>query len=294
MQTKKVKQIEQVKQNKFILPNKKVTLKPNYNKKMFMGSYDHDGSFMYTNTSVSWTIFRNQYGKYIDPLNDAEKVYFENKFKDRSFNPTSKDSFWSDFRVVVKKTSYNIKELYREFDLSDDIDYLSYKLLLTAPNVAKRWEDRNDNPEYKWVLVESTEELQSVLTKGNKKAFCYKWIDENTNKTDMLKNVLWLMNVNVSSDSNKDELLKTLYDLVESDKSLNKMYEELNNESLTINILIVKLLKSRIIITRLSKFYDRDSNLLAYNKDSLKQWLINPENSLTVEGWKTELKKYKF
>ena len=64
--------------SKFSLPNRKVTLIPVIRKSKFMGSESHDGAFMYTGTTQSWTIFRDKYGNYIDPLTTTERLYLEN------------------------------------------------------------------------------------------------------------------------------------------------------------------------------------------------------------------------
>ena len=63
---------------KFSLPNKKITLIPIIRKTKFMGSEDHDGAFMYTGAMQAWTIFRDKYGNYIDPLTTTERLYLEN------------------------------------------------------------------------------------------------------------------------------------------------------------------------------------------------------------------------
>lgn len=278
---------------KFILPNKKVTIKPLVKSNTFMGVNGHDGAFMYTGTSKAWVIFRKTSGEYINPLTKAEQIFFE-KEMDEDFNVNHKDHFWKEFQFKITKTTTDINFLKKELNLSKPLDYLAYKLLLTAPDVANNWKSRNFTPEYEWVMIEADEDAQSTVTMGKRKALCYKWIDDNSSKPNILRDVLWLMRVNVSTDNTKNELLGNLYNIVEIESQLKELHSIITADDLNLRILFIKLVKGRFINTKDNKYYDREGNLIAHNKVAIMTWLNNPENSSIVEAWKDEVSKLKF
>lgn len=278
----------------FILPNKKVTLKPLVKNKTFMGVNNHDGLFMYTGTSRSWCIFRNSNGTYIDPLKTASERAFFEKEMGKDFNVHHDDNFWKDYTFKITKAVSDVKFLEKELDLSKPGDYLAWALLNTVPDVANNWKSRNKTPEYKWVLIEKDEDVQTKVTTGKQKSFCYNWVSDNEDKVKTLRDVLWLMGLNVSSSNTKNELLDNIYQLIEDNRLASKLYEELTAEDFNVKILFTKLIKGRYIIAKAGKYYDKDASLLAHNKPAILKWIANPENSLFVEQWKDEVNKLKF
>ncbi len=278
----------------FTLPDKKVTLKPIKRRTKFMGSTDHDGSFMYTNCSVTWSIFRNSHGVYIDPLTEKERIYFEEKFPGQSFNVNSKENFWKTFTVKITKSTSDLKSLERVFDLSKEIDYLSYKLLLTAPDVANDYKHRNDTPEYRWVLISRDEEIETKLTEGKMKSFCYNWVSENENKTNTLRDMLWLLGVKISTNNSRNELLENLYSIIEKPKEMRRLYTELNSENLNSKLLFNKFIKAGYIKVFKTKYYQKTGELVGTSKNQALKWILDPENSQLVEQWKDDIKKMTF
>lgn len=277
----------------FTLPNKKVILKPNYRPNAFMGIENHDGSFLYTQAFREWCIFRTSNGSYIDPLSTAERLYLEKELGE-DLNVNHKENYWKTHTFKIKKQSSDLKDLQYEFNLSNPIDFLNYKLLLTAPNVASNMFVKDDSPEYKWLLIEKDEEIQGNITVGKMKAFCYKWLDENEFKTETLRELLWVMDIPVSTDNSKDELMDNIIQLIEDKRKLEFLYKDLKDDALPTKIFLTKCLKSRFIIPRLGKYYDNNGELLAVNKDAILKWIANPENSLRTEQWKEDFKKINF
>ncbi len=277
--------------NKFKLPNKVVTLIPIIRSTTFMGTKDHDGVFMYTGTSQTWCIFRDEYGNYKDPLNPTERSFLEKELL-VDLNPYHKENYWKEFEVKIFKDTYELSELKLKLDLSKAKDYLSYKLLLTAPDVAPSLSAKDDTPEYRWVLVEQDETIQDKLSKGKKKAYCYKWLTENANKSNILRDVLYIMNVTVSINNTRDELESIITDIIESNK-LDNFYDVLNDPNLDTNILFAKALKARVIIVKFGKYYNVKGDVLATTKDKMLEWLVKPENSVEVELMKETINKIK-
>ena len=276
----------------FSLPNKKVTLLPIVRKKTYMGVENHDGAFLFTGAFQAWSIFRNQYGQYIDPLNKAERDYFEKLYKE-NFNPDIPGNFWEKFEVKIKKDTADMNLLKREFNLSNPKDYLAYKLLLTAPDVANTWEERKDTPEYRWVLVEKEEKVQDVLSKGAKKAKCYEWLMSNSNKPSTLKDVLYVLNKTLTFDMSKDEIKATIIDIIEDDKLLNQLYEAITDENLEGRILIAKGLKTRQIRYNKGKYFLFDGTEIGAGRKQVLEWLGNPENQEKILILKKNIQKAK-
>jgi len=264
----------------FILPKGKITLLPVVREKSFMGNNKHDGLFMYTGSFMSWSIFRDQYGNYIDPLNKKERDYFEKELKE-DFNVFHKGNFWETYVFKIKKDTYDMNSLKRTFDLQNPYDYLAYKLLLTAPNIANSLAERDDTPEYKWVLIEEGEGIQGNLRKGKKKAFCYNWLTTNETKKDTLRDILYVLNVKTDIDSSLDEIINLMIDVIESPRMEN-LYEVLNDEDLNVKILFSKALRARAIVVRRNKYYDTKGDMLATSRNAMLEWLSNEVNQVQV------------
>jgi len=277
--------------SKFTLPNKKVTLIPIVHTKVFMGTDNHDGLFMYTGAFQVWNIFRDQFGNYKDPLNAVERTYLEKELN-ADLNVNHPKNYYETFEVKIIKDVFDLSQLKREFDLSNPKDYLSYKLLLTAPDVAPSLSQKDDTPEYRWVMIEKNEELRGRLNNGKMKAFCYGWLNEHRTKLDSMKDILYAMTIGVSKDSTADELENSFINIIESSK-LTFLYELLNDPNLDTNILLTKCLKIKEIVIMKYKYYDKNQTLLASTKDQMLEYLASPENSLQIAAFKDAITKHK-
>jgi len=254
----------------FMLPDKKVTLLPIVRQKSFMGSTNHDGLFLYTGAFNAWTIYRNQHGNYVDPLNYKEREYLEKELKE-DFNVYHKDNFWKNYSFKIKKNNSEMSSLKRVFNLSNPHDFIAYKLLLTAPNVANSIKEKDDTPEY---------------------AACYAWLTENENKKSYLRDMLYVMNLRTNKDQTLEEVVNIVIDAIESQRVYN-LYELINDEDITLKILLAKSLRARAIVIRRNKFYDVNGDLLANNRLSMLEWLSSPENGIGVLEIKKLIEKSK-
>lgn len=275
----------------FMLPDKKVTLLPIVRQKSFMGSTNHDGLFLYTGAFNAWTIYRNQHGNYVDPLNYKEREYLEKELKE-DFNVYHKDNFWKNYSFKIKKNNSEMSSLKRVFNLSNPHDFIAYKLLLTAPNVANSIKEKDDTPEYTWMLVEQGDTIQTNLKKGKIKAACYAWLTENENKKSYLRDMLYVMNLRTNKDQTLEEVVNIVIDAIESQRVYN-LYELINDEDITLKILLAKSLRARAIVIRRNKFYDVNGDLLANNRLSMLEWLSSPENGIGVLEIKKLIEKSK-
>ena len=224
-------------------------------------------------------------------MNPTERVYLEKELL-VDLNPNHKDNFWKTFEVKIYKDTYDLSELKLKLNLSNPKDYISYKLLLTCPDVAPSLSRKDDTPEYKWVLIEQDENIQSKLSKGKKKAFCYKWLTENSTKTNMLRDILYIMNVSISINNTRDELESIITDIIESNK-LDNFYEILNDPNLDTNIFFAKALKSRLIVLKFGKYYNTKGDLLSTTREQMLEWIASPEHSVEVELMKETINKIK-
>jgi len=277
--------------SKFSLPNRKVTLVPIIRKSKFMGSESHDGAFMYTGTTQSWTIFRDKYGNYIDPLTDTERIFLESKLNEK-LNTEHKQNYWKEFEVKIKKDVYDLRELKRVFDLSKPKDFLAYKLLLTVPDVANSLKEKDLDPLYKWVLIEKDEPIQGKLTKAKLKIKAYSWLSENTDKTSNMKDILYVLNINISRDITRDELESKIVDLIEGDR-ITQLVELIEDEDLSTKILFAKSLKSRELKITRGKYYTTEGVIVGSNQEQVMDWLVKPENSTNVIVIKRNIDKLK-
>lgn len=169
----------------FTLPEKKVRVMPILRKGGWLPD-DHDGRFMYTNTSARYCVPINaKTRQLIDPLTPEEREYFERpgvlgmKEGDLSIYKKKGENFWHTFEVKLNKNGALL-------DLSDPAQYLQYKVLLSNSNkIAPSFETRFDRATRRFMLVDQEHEAK-----------------ENVRKADLMQSV-WMEFGAIKSDDNK-------------------------------------------------------------------------------------------
>jgi hypothetical protein len=108
-------------------------------------------------------------------LNEREMAFFEAKLrKDLDFNKRT-DNFWHTFKVhVIKDDNLMLNGI--EFDLSDPMDNLRWRVLKVHPWIAPSWDDRYESGEYKFALVEAGYQDRTKATKAEKMRKAYQYL----------------------------------------------------------------------------------------------------------------------
>lgn len=256
MAKEKVTAEEQAILNEFVLPNKKIYIKPIIKKGRWL-SEEHSGNFMYDNTKLTITVpLHAQTGQLVDPLTREEREFFENRSKSGlDFSPgdlnvfkrenklTGELNFWLNFEYRIFKNQGVVTPdtVLDILDLSKPMDYIKYKVCLTnslpGGQVAPSWSERNEQGTYRIVLIDSKEEDEVSATKADKFAEAWKFyltVQNSHSKMFELLNVYWLENrkankppLDADMDWMKKELSRIINDNVDSFLSLiNSNYEE--------------------------------------------------------------------
>lgn len=130
-------------------------------------------------------------GALFDPLTSEERDYFENKeASGLDFNPgdlgihRKKDNYWNAFRVKLKDET-------RVLDLSDPMDYIRYKVLLTdKDSIAPSWEKRFSKGTYKFALVEEGQREEAEVNETENLAEAYVAFSKMKNSATKMTNFL--------------------------------------------------------------------------------------------------------
>ena len=235
--TKAAKAAEPVKETKapFALPNTKVHVKPIVRQGRWLPE-GHSGSFMYDHTvlGIQVPIDRNS-GRLKNPLTPEEQAYFENDagldLEKGALNPyRKKDNFWEDFRVSLRKSDEIVtdKTVLVTLDLSQPMDYLSYKVLMTntAPNgglVAPSWEERENSGTYKVALVHEGQQNIDKVRRADKMKKAYKYLGKIDGSEEEMFDFLTIYYLEggkskrPSEDSDKDFYYSELQEIIDTD-----------------------------------------------------------------------------
>jgi len=182
--------------------------------------------------------------KYEKILTKEEQVYLEPAMGlvKNGLNPyLSDDNFWDTIKVELLKEGIKL-------NLSDPIDYIRWKILLTyantvAPTLAEL--KRQNKQTYMFVIVRDGEQENSKVESFNVKKEAYKIVDKVETSTERLKEFLYLMGVRVSPDTSITWIKSKLADLVELDPG--KIVEVYNTDNYAVRGLIARAVLSGVI-----------------------------------------------
>jgi hypothetical protein len=220
--------------SKFSLPNTKVHVKPILRKGVWLPE-GHSGHFMYDNTQIGIMVPIDRLtGRLKNPLTPAEQEYFETQagldFKPGDLNPYKEKSFWTNFKITVRKVDSIVsdKTVLLTLDLSNPLHYLQYKVLLanSQPDgglVAPSWEERENSGTYRIVLVHEGQQHADKAKKADKMKAAYKYLSKIDSSTEAMFDFLtvyYLENAKSkrpSLDSGKDYYYSEIQDLIDND-----------------------------------------------------------------------------
>jgi len=186
----------EVLENKFTLPKNKVTVKYIKRKKGMASNVSEDhvisGGMLSGSVKRYCTpMLRN--GSLANVLTKDEKDYLENL---TGLKLSIYEDFWKEHYVSLFKDD-NV------FDLSNPLDYISYKILLSYKNdICPNWKDRNLKQTYEFVVVSGDEEMNEKKVSFDSKKEAFKLYGKIEDDKDKLLGILKLLtNKPISSDS---------------------------------------------------------------------------------------------
>jgi len=181
---------------KFTLPDTKVTVKYIKRKKGMASNVGEDhvisGGMLSGSVKRYCTpLMRN--GSLANVLTKDEKEYLESV---TGLKLSVYEDFWKEHYVSLFKDD-NI------LDLSNPLDYISYKILLSYKNdICPNWKDRNLKQTYEFVIVSGDEEMTEKKVEFDSKKEAFKLYGKIEDDKDKLLGVLKLLtNKPISGDS---------------------------------------------------------------------------------------------
>lgn len=265
-------------ENKFKLPNEVIIVKY-IKRKKGMASGDHitedhvisggmlDGSIR----KFQAPLLKN--GSIANVLTNEEKVFLESA---TGLDLSVYKDFWFDHFVTLFKQDNRL-------DLSNPMDYISYKILLANKNeIAPSWSERNKKITYDFVIVKDDEEMLENKSSFDKKKEAFKLYGKIEDNKDMLVGILNILtNKPISSDSS----IKWLQLEVEKflDKKPEAFINAIKDSSLETKILLNRAVESGYVKVKGNKYATEDGLDLCENSqiatfENAVKYLNNPKH----------------
>lgn len=276
---------EEVKEEeKFVLPNEKVTIKPNFENPGWIKNPKHRAFFMLEGTYKAYMAPRLRSGVIKDVLTKAEKDHLEKimNMEDNELSVYRKDNnFWESYIVKCTKDPIIL-------DLSKPMDYISYKVLLAnSDQIAPSVKNIKDKATYKFYIERQKEVDEVKTTKANTEKdawLLYSKVEKDAKSLARVLNVYghaYSSYGNLKSVSAKDndiEFLRAkLSDIVANDKEL--FIETVKDPLFETKALLSEALKAGVIKTKVNKYYlDGEDKHFADSFKKAADFLDNPAN----------------
>jgi hypothetical protein len=264
--------------NTFTLPETKVVVKYIKRQKgMASGSHigeDHvisGGMLSGSLRKFQVPLLKN--GSLMNVLTKEEKAYLEDL---TNLDLSVYGDFWSTHFVTLFKDDNLL-------DLSDPVDYISYKILLALKNdIAPSWKDRNNKQTYQFVVTNDSEELAEKKNKLDSKKEAFKLYGKIEDDKEKIIAILGLLtNKPISKDSKLDWLQTQLESVV--DAKPQSFLDIIKDNTLDTKILIQSGITNKVIEKKGNKYSTIDGLDLCENGeiasyDNMVKYLENPKH----------------
>jgi len=196
---------------KFTLPNKTVKVKYIKRKKGMASNVSEDhvisGGMLSGSVKRYCTpLMRN--GSLANVLNSSEKEELE---KVTGLNLSIYSDFWKEHSISLFKEDNLL-------DLSNPLDYISYKILLSYKNdICPTWSERNLKQTYEFVIISGDEEINEKKVGFDSKKEAFKLYGKIEDDKDKLLGILKLLtNKPISTDSTLNWLQTKVEEFIDS------------------------------------------------------------------------------
>jgi hypothetical protein len=276
----------------FKLPNKKVTVKPNFNNAGWIKDRRHRAFFSIEGTGRSYSAPLKKDGGLFNVLTDEEKGFLERQLHMENnhlsvYKPNGQN-FWHNFFVKLTKDALIL-------DLSDPMDYIKYKILIAnGDHIAPSIKNIKDKATYKYYIEDKVDidEIEQREVDLNTEAWAqYGIIAQDKRKViDILKAYAVLAPKyekyrNVAKDSSLKFLAGELGKLV--GQSREQFIALINDPLLEARILISRSMDSGMIERRGLKYFIKgDGKAFANDLKAACEYVMadkNQEFKLTLE-----------
>jgi hypothetical protein len=271
-------EVQVVEKPKFKLPNEKVIVKFIPRKKGMAANVPEDhiiAGGMIGEAIRKYKAPLQANGAIANVLTNEEKEYLENE---TGLKLSVYGQFWEDYSVTLMKDETNNK-----LDLSNPMDYLSYKLLLALKNdIAPEWSKRHDKLTYDFVITKGGEESKDRKRQYDSKKEAFKQYGKIEDNKDMLVGVLKLL---TNKPISKDSTLDWVQEQVEAriDTMPTAFLDVISDPSFNTKVLINKGIEYGVIVKNGNKYATVDGLELAEADelptfDNAVRYLDNPKH----------------
>lgn len=272
----KVKEVDEKANTAFSLPNKRVKVIPVI-KRTWVPS-GHEAEFLFKHATNRYSVPLNSTGHFIDPLTKEETEFLENhqgmSLKKGDLSPYRKDgNFWRETIGMIK-----LDKTEKVLDLSDPMDYITYKVLLlqkdaVAPSIA----ESKNKLSYKYAIVDADFEDSTKSQNGNLIAEAMVNYSSIKNDREKLIDTLFLISRNrVKSNSKLEFLQGQVADYAL--KNPQRYLEIVNDRDMSTRVLIEKAVSCKAIERKGGVHRSSGGDLLGTDLQSTVEYLKDKAN----------------
>lgn len=212
-------------------------------------------------------------GTIANVLTKDEKAYLESV---TGLNLSVYGDFWLNHFVTLFKDD-------NQFDLSNPVDYISYKIMLfLKDDIAPSWDERNKKQTYQFVITSDEEEFVEKKQKYDSKKEAFKLYGKIEDDKDKIIGVLSLLtNKPIAETSKLSWLQAQLEEFIDSKPQ--SFIELMKDKFIDTKLLIQEGIKSKVILKKGNKYSTIDGLDLCENGqvasfDNAVIYLENPKH----------------
>ena len=268
------------------LPDKKVSIIMIDKPSSFLKK-GHDGELLYSDAKVSWQIPKE--GNYIKSiLNDEQQQrFFEKKLflTEGDMSVYKKGNYWELFRIILTKEP-------KVLDLSKVEHLLMYIALHYCHIVAKTWEERFDDPAYRWVIVDEDVKVKDEGKKINKTQEAYLFLGKVEGNTEAMIDFLTVYGKKPSKKVTKDWLKTQIGNLIEDQTEIEKVLSLCKDPLFEYKVLIGKAVEVKALFLEDKTTYrigSKTGDVIGKNIQETIDYLRSPKNNEVYERIKNQI-----
>jgi len=212
-------------------------------------------------------------GSIANVLTKQEKEFLESA---TGLNLSVYGDFWLNHFVALYKDD-------NKFDLSNPIDYISYKIMLfLTADIAPSWKERNNKQTYQFVITSEDEEITEKKVGFDSKKEAFKLYGKIEDDKDKLVGLLSLLTNRPIAESSTLKWLQTqVEEFIDSKPQL--FVNLIKDETLETKLLIQAGLESKVILKKSNKYSTEDGLDICENGqipsfDNAVKYLENPKH----------------
>lgn len=264
----------EVKTKTFTLPNKQIKIVPIKKATAFIPNPKHQASFLAPNAKNQVCVFRNRNGQFVNVLNNEEKVFFEDLLQRDLSIYNKEDNYWLQYKEELGK---EIETL----DLSNPMDYMKYKVVLSLPFVAENEEVSKRKATYKYYISDVSEEAHKASLEASLEVEAWALFkDLMHDRTKMINYLKIEHNKKVDEVSTSDEfLISEIKKIIKKDsKSLRNFVAAITDKDFDLKVMIEKAISIGALERIRNRYYLPEGDNIAADTQQMIDYLKDGKN----------------